>query len=147
MTQKNRLFRDGLQHSERFFEVTKTPQTIVERFPLHAGNCVLHQSKILLVDFVVVLEKFLQEESFKFLYTGKSSNVNLKKGIIIFIDTDSFALSFTDGIDNLVRPELVNEWEKVKKKLFVLDETDAFDLRFPGKWKKEFSTTHGAIIM
>ena len=70
MTQKNRLYKDGVKHSERFYEITKTPKSIIERFPLQAGTTVLHQSKIILGNFVVTLEKFLQPNSFRLLYTG-----------------------------------------------------------------------------
>ena len=75
MTQKNRLYKDGVKHSERFYEITKTPKSITERFPLHAGTTVLHQSKIILGNFVVTLEKFLQPDSFRLLYTGSFHSI------------------------------------------------------------------------
>ena len=56
-------------------------------------------------------------------------------------------MSLEGDIDNLVREELREEWKIVKQQIFVVDENDAYDLRFPGKWKQEFSTTNGAIIM
>ena len=58
--------------SDNIYEVTKTPTTIIERFPIHCGNCVLHLSKLLLMRFVVFLYDFLIPDSFKFIYTGWS---------------------------------------------------------------------------
>ena len=57
------------------------------------------------------------------------------------------ALSFTNEIDALVKPKKVSKWPSRKRKHFVLDESDPYDLRCPGKWKQEFSTTNGGIIM
>ena len=51
-----------------------------------------------------------------------------------------------DDIDKCVKTTRKREWPYEKKKWFVLDETDAAELRFPGKWKTEWSTTSGAFI-
>ena len=56
-------------------------------------------------------------------------------------------LSFIDDMENLVRPEMKSSWEEKKSKIFVLDENNPYDLRFPGKWKQEFTTKNGGIIM
>ena len=64
-------FKNGTQHSENFFEVNKVPPKITERFPLHAGNCVLHLSKLILVKFVLFLHDHLLPDSFALIYTGK----------------------------------------------------------------------------
>ena len=57
------------------------------------------------------------------------------------------AIATIDELDACVKKEHKNKWSLVKSKLFVLDESDAWDLRKPGKWKKEFSTSNGALIM
>ena len=57
------------------------------------------------------------------------------------------AISLIDDMDKLVRPEMRNSWSREKTKVFVVDEKNAFDLRFPGKWKQEFTTKNGGIIM
>ena len=64
-------FKSGTQHSENFFEVNKVPSKITERFPLHAGNCVLHLSKLILGRFVTFLYDHLLPGSFCLIYCGK----------------------------------------------------------------------------
>ena len=56
-------------------------------------------------------------------------------------------IGFTDEIDALVKDECRPAWSTLKSKFFVLDKTDPKDLRMPGKWKEEFSTTNGGICM
>ena len=56
-------------------------------------------------------------------------------------------ISFTSDIDQLVKPSKISKWPSRKRKHFVIDETNPLDLRYPGKWKQEFSTQNGAIIM
>ena len=55
---------------EGVHEVALMPKKIKEHYPLHVGNTVLHLSKLLLMEFVVFLEKYLREESFRLIYTG-----------------------------------------------------------------------------
>ena len=57
------------------------------------------------------------------------------------------ALGFTGEMEDLVRPEKKHLWNKKRKKIFVINEKDAKDLRKPGKFKQEFTTTNGGIIM
>lgn len=57
------------------------------------------------------------------------------------------ACGFIDKIDNLVKKERKKDWADLKKNYFVIDENDAYDLRMPGKWKEEFTTTNGGICM
>ena len=54
---------------------------------------------------------------------------------------------FVGKMDDLVKENRRKDWPELKRKYFVLDENDAFDLRMPGKWKEEFSTTNGGICM
>ena len=70
MEAKKPNFKNGFRHSERYFEVNKIPNTVIERFPLHAGNCVLHLSKLILAKFVMFLHECLMPESFCLIYTG-----------------------------------------------------------------------------
>ena len=63
------------------------------------------------------------------------------------LDTDSFAVALIDeDMDKLVKEEARHVWQSEKSKVFVMDESDASDLRRPGKWKTEFTTTNGAIV-
>ena len=56
-------------------------------------------------------------------------------------------VSYTGEIEHLVKPEMRKSWAANKAKIFVLDENNPYDLRFPGKWKQEFTTKNGGIIM
>ena len=55
--------------------------------------------------------------------------------------------AFVDEMDNLIKIEQKERWITLKKKYFVLDDSDAYDLRMPGKWKEEFATKNGGICM
>ena len=66
---------------------------------------------------------------------------------VFFSDTDSMAIATTDEMDKCVKNKYMHRWQKKKAKIFVLDESDPYDLRMPGKWKKEFSTNNGALVM
>lgn len=126
--------------------MSRVPNSIVERFPLTAGNCVLHLSKLLLFDFVLFLEKFLKKNTFKLCYTGYLIYL-LTIILCDFVDTDSFAIALVDkNMDNLVKEEKRHIWQEEKAKVFVMDESDASDLRRPGKWKTEFTTTNGSLV-
>jgi len=41
---------------------------------------------------------------------------------------------------------MMEKWPKAKSQWFVLDPDDAYDARWPGKMKLEWSTDAGAII-
>ena len=64
-----------------------------------------------------------------------------------FKDTDSFCVALIDeDMDKLVKAEAKHIWQEEKAKVFVMNESDAEDLRRPGKWKTEFTTTNGGIL-
>jgi len=64
----------------------------------------------------------------------------------IYLDTDSLCLCAIGELDDLVRLSKKPEWETAKREWFVLDPTDAYDARFPGKMKEEWSSDNGKII-
>ena len=49
-------------------------------------------------------------------------------------------------MDKLVKADAKHIWQEEKAKVFVMNESDAKDLRRPGKWKTEFTTTNGGIL-
>ena len=49
-------------------------------------------------------------------------------------------------MDNLIRSEKLESWNKNYTRWFVVDPNNAFDIRYPGKMKKEWSTSNGAIV-
>lgn len=52
----------------------------------------------------------------------------------------------TADLDAIVKPEKRDEWPEAKKAWFVMDPEDAFDARFPGKMKEEWTSSTGKII-
>ena len=71
-------FVESKQLSEKTFEVQELITNIKEVYPIHIGNAILHLSKLLLVKFITFLERYLVEDSFRLIYTGKH---NLKTKI------------------------------------------------------------------
>jgi hypothetical protein len=56
------------------------------------------------------------------------------------------AIAMTDEIDNIVKPELQDQWEEAKWSWFVRDHTDPYQTRLPGLMKEEWRTSNGAMI-
>lgn len=50
-------------------------------------------------------------------------------------------------MDNLVKLDKKEEWRIKKKEWFVTDESDPYDLRYPGKMKQEWQTINGGLIV
>ena len=87
-------------------------------------------SKLILLRFVKFLSDFLIPDSFEIVYS----------------DTDSMCLVLEDKMSALVRPEMRQFWEEAQKEWFVQDHNDAWDLRCPGKMKREWESSNGSII-
>ena len=69
--EKKPTFLNSKQVGEYTYEVKQIMTKIVEMYPLQIGNSILHLSKLLLAEFIVLLDRFLVEDSFKLIYTGK----------------------------------------------------------------------------
>ena len=63
-------FKSGQKVSERFYELTKTPETFCEKYPIAQGTAVLHMSKCILLEFVSFLNEYLIEGTWEPVYTG-----------------------------------------------------------------------------
>ena len=64
-------FQRSHQVSDNFHEITKHATTVTERYPLHCGLTVLHYSKRILMEFVLFLYAFLEEDAFELCYSGE----------------------------------------------------------------------------
>jgi hypothetical protein len=128
--QKHIAFKSKQAIGENLNEVNMHTMSIKERYPLQCGLCVLHLSKLIMLKFILFLYENLKNDSFSIVYT----------------DTDSLALCFIDEMENLVKKERRQDWEAGKQKWFVVDETDPWDVRYPGKMKCEWTSSTGAII-
>ena len=60
------------QICENVYEVSKHAMKITEKYPIQAGLCVLHLSKLIMLEFVIFLYDTLIQDSFEFIYTGKN---------------------------------------------------------------------------
>ena len=67
---KRATFERFVELTDKTYEVQETISKISEVYPIHIGNTILHLSKLLLVEFVTFLEKYLQKDSFRMAYTG-----------------------------------------------------------------------------
>ena len=130
MQRKKLEYQRSHKVSENFYEITKHLTTVIERYPLHCGLTVLHLSKLILMEFVLFLHEFLEKDAFEICYS----------------DTDSMAICMIDSMENLIRPEKRLDWNDAKKRWFVQNHEDAWDLRRPGKMKLEWSSRDGALI-
>ena len=141
---KRPTFQHFVELTESTYEVQETITKISEVYPIHIGNTILHLSKLLLVEFVTFLEKYLQKDSFRMAYTG---NKKIPHNLFIFpIDTDSLCVGLIDEMDKCVKPELTDDWLTAKWSWFVKDESDPRQTRFPGLMKSEWRTTNGSFI-
>ena len=52
----------------------------------------------------------------------------------------------TDDMENIVRKDMKESWDRLKKTWFVIDEKDPYDIRYPGKMKLEWSTAKGGMV-
>ena len=58
--------------SDSTYEVHETITRIKEVYPIHIGNTILHLSKLLMAEFITFLEKYLEVDSFRLIYSGKN---------------------------------------------------------------------------
>ena len=56
------------------------------------------------------------------------------------------AIVLIDELEDLVKDSKRSEWLEKKKLWFVIDGSDAKDLRYPGKMKLEWESSNGAMI-
>ena len=118
------------------YEVVKAKKKVVIDTPVIVANAVYGYAKLNLICFWEFINKYLIND----YYT------------IMEIDTDSFYMALArDTIDECVKPELRNEWEREKWKFLVLKDPTpmnfnghtitrgAYDKRTPGKYKEEFN--------
>jgi len=64
----------------------------------------------------------------------------------LYVDTDSLCVCATGDLDEIVRPDKQDDWNEAKKRWFVMNPDDAYDARYPGKMKEEWSSDTGKII-
>ena len=108
------------------FEVIKSKKSAVDSIPVHCALTILQLSKLHMLKFAHFIFEHLHSGSFSLLYS----------------DTDSLNMAFTDNLDDLVKPEKITSWKKLKYTWFVKDESPE-ETRSPGKFKIEYLTKTG----
>ena len=129
------LFKTLEELNDDIYEVEKTKKKIYLDSPLQIMISVYSYAKLLLISFWEFLNKYLDNELYQLLQT----------------DTDSLYIAFArETIDDCVKPELREEWNRVKWNFFATnDKTEVdfegttitreqFDKRTPGLFKEEF---------
>jgi hypothetical protein len=142
-------------------EFVMNKRTIRDNKPVHAGVCILQHSKLMLLQFVGFLRKYLINGSYSLIYGGKP--IKFDKIIYLrikFLDTDSLTIATTrTGIIEtdsrkeqmekfflpIVKDNLKDEFETKWVKWLVLSNTIEEE-RCPGKLKVEFMTQNGEMI-
>ena len=80
------------------------------------------------------------------LYIAVRLNIKLNVAHHNYLDTDSLAICMDGNMEDLIKENKKAEWPEAKKKWFVKDMNDAWDLRAPGKMKLEWESSTGAIV-
>jgi len=127
------------------FEIKEILTNIKEHYPLQVGNTILHLSKLLMSKFVTFLIEHLEEDEFRFVYTGVFFKI-LYIFYALLLDTDSLCCVMTDSMDKIVKPKYRSNWDTIRKMWFVINESDPYETRLPGKMKTEWETRNGSII-
>ena len=94
---------------------------------------ILANSKLHILKCVDMLIRNLDTTAFRICYmdTGKFLDLEILLGLMCF--SDSLVMSQSKELDEMVKPEMRDNWEEEKKKWFVLD--DSIDQqREPGKF-------------
>ena len=129
------LFKSLEELNGGIYEIEKTKKKIVHDVPLQIGIAVYSYAKLNLICFWDFLNKYLVNDYYQ----------------IMECDTDSLYLALAkDTLDECVKPELKEEWDRVKHKFFASDSNEPvefagktiplrqYDKRTPGKYKIEF---------
>ena len=99
-----------------------------------------------MLKFINDLLTYVNVQDLRLLYTDTGENhffYKNKKNIL-----DSFHFALAEELDDLVKPELKEKWEKeIKPRTFVLDQTSVVQQRTPGLWKEEYSIRDGSAIL
>ena len=118
----NNFFKDLNEISEDCCEISMLPNKVNMNVCLHIGFSILQLSKLKMLDFYYnCLNKYADNRKFN----------------IVYQDTDSNYMSLSENsIDEIIKPQLKEEFEKVKHKYFVVDD---YGKREPGLMKVEWS--------
>ena len=119
------LFKDANQFGE-VFEITKDKMRVKQNIPIQVACSIYDDSKLIMSKFYYdCVSKYLSKECFQY----------------IEMDTDSAYMALTGSFEDLVKPEMKEDFLKDRNNWFLREDTPenkAFDKRKPGLFKPEF---------
>jgi hypothetical protein len=117
--------KDKLFNEDGIYEVSTRKRVVKQNMPIQVGFNVLLEAKLRMLQFDYdFIDKYIDRSNYQKMY----------------MDTDSCYSAFTDKIENLIKPELQEEYEKDKQNWFPrTDENKAYDTRTPGLFKEEYN--------
>ena len=132
---QNPLFKSLDELNDGIYEIEKNKKKVVHDVPLQIGIAVYSYAKLNLLTFWDFINTYLVNDYYQ----------------LMECDTDSLYIAFAkETIDECVKPELKEEWDRVKYNFFSSDSNEPiefagktipfkqYDKRTPGKYKPEF---------
>ena len=122
-------FFNNLEEIGGAYEIKEFKRTVMIKRPYQCGIAVYQLAKLRMLEFYYdFLDKYFSRQDFELCY----------------MDTDSFYLAMSgDSLDEIVRPEMKQEYEADKKNWLP---TDQFRERTPSLFKPEFVGTRGVWL-
>jgi len=119
------LFRDANEFGE-VFEITKDKMKTKQNIPIQVACSIYDDSKFKMSAFYYdCVSKYLSNDDFQY----------------IEMDTDSAYMALTGNFEDLIKPEMKDEFLKDRNNWFLRNDTkenSSFDKRVPGLFKPEF---------
>lgn len=111
------------------YEVTKIKRKQTDCIPVVAAFTILQKAKMHMLKYALFHFDNLRPRSFSLLYS----------------DTDSLSMALVGEMDDLVKPEMRESWERKKFDWYTKNDTPE-EMRCPGKFKPEYETNTGRYI-
>jgi hypothetical protein len=125
---KNNYFFNDAEEYDGVYEVASRPRTVKQNIPIQVAFNVLNDAKLRMLQFYYdFIDKYINRRDYQYIY----------------MDTDSAYMALSaSGINNLIKPELREEFEIEEDLWFPrthTDENKVYDKRKPGLFKEEWS--------
>jgi hypothetical protein len=125
--EKRRGFYYKANQIDSIYEVETRHKMIKQDRPIQVGCSIFQDAKLRMLEFYYdCIDKYINREDFQYMQ----------------MDTDSAYIAFTDkNIENLIKPEMLEEYKKDKYNWFIKDDTKenaAYYKREPGIFKPEW---------
>ena len=123
---KNNHFYYDAEEYNGVYVVVKRAKTVLQNMPIQIACSVFDDSKLRMLQFYYdCIDKYLDRSDFQYME----------------MDTDSAYMALTDNFDNIIKPDLQEEYKREKYKWFPRTDTEEnkkLDKRTPGLFKIEY---------